>query len=383
MLQKSCFGGNLSMKIDIRKAFDTLDWNFILDVLEAFGFSFQFRDWILSLFLSARISILINGKITGYFPCSRGVRQGDPLSHLLFCLAEDFLSRLISLKVDSGGIKPMMYTRNLSFPSHFLYADDILLFAKASMHNIRAINGVFRCYANLSGQVVNWAKSEVYYGASINEGRTAKLQGITGMIKGSLPFNYLGVPLFTGAPKKKWLRPLADKICGRYSKWKGNSLSRAGRLTHVNSVIISSLLHSFAIYKWPLSLISYIERCMCNFIWSGSIDCKKLVTLPWRMCCLPLSEGGFGIKQLKVLNDAILSKTAWNLIAVNSYPMNILRSHFLHSLGIGRESYFRSSVWSSIKNIYASLRLDIMWYIGENINLNFWTDEWVLPKISN
>ena len=112
------------MKIDIRKAFDTMDLNFLLNVLEAFGFSLSFKDWILSLFSSSRLSIMINGKIQGYFSCSRGVHQGDPLFPLLFCLAEDFLSRLIHLKVDLGNFIPMSHIRNSLFSTYFLYAKD-------------------------------------------------------------------------------------------------------------------------------------------------------------------------------------------------------------------------------------------------------------------
>ena len=110
----------MAMKVDIFKAFDTIDWNFLLDVLEAFGFSLHFRDWVLALFSSLRVSIMINGKVQGYFPYSRGVRQGDPLSPLLFCLAKDCLNRLISTKVAQGDIIPMLHTRNTFFPTHFL-----------------------------------------------------------------------------------------------------------------------------------------------------------------------------------------------------------------------------------------------------------------------
>ncbi|KAK3229231.1 hypothetical protein Dsin_001112, partial [Dipteronia sinensis] len=83
VLQKKCYGGNLTMKIDIRKAFDTLDWSFLCRVLQAFGFllfAFGFIEWVAE----------------GYFYCSRGVLQGDPLSLLLFGIAEDFLSRLLT-----------------------------------------------------------------------------------------------------------------------------------------------------------------------------------------------------------------------------------------------------------------------------------------------
>lgn len=78
MLHKKTYGGNLALKIDIRKAFDTLNWNFLIHVLQCFGFSKLFCDWILTILHSAKLSINVNGKAVGFFHCTRGVRQGDP-----------------------------------------------------------------------------------------------------------------------------------------------------------------------------------------------------------------------------------------------------------------------------------------------------------------
>lgn len=81
LLDKKVFDGNVAMKIDIRKSFDTLDWMFLLKVLSCIGFNSRFCNWIKVILHSTRLSISVNGKAAGFFACSRGVRQGDPLSH--------------------------------------------------------------------------------------------------------------------------------------------------------------------------------------------------------------------------------------------------------------------------------------------------------------
>ena len=72
------------IKVDIKKAFDTLNWKFITSVLRSFGFSDTFTTWITTILDSARISIILNGSPVGFFSCGRGVRQGDPLSPFFF-----------------------------------------------------------------------------------------------------------------------------------------------------------------------------------------------------------------------------------------------------------------------------------------------------------
>ena len=116
--------------------------------------------------------------------------------------------------------------------------------------------------------MVNWAKSEIFYGSAINDRRVLKLQSVTSMSKGSIPFKYLGVPLFVGAPKRKWLKLIADKVCNKFSKWKGSTLSMVGRLTLINHVVAGSFTHSFFIYKWPASVLTDLNGCIRNFLWT-------------------------------------------------------------------------------------------------------------------
>jgi len=147
LLDSKSFGGNIALKVDIAKAFDTLEWSFLLKALNRFGFSNLFCDWIKAIFGSAHLSIYINGSQHGFFQCSRGVRQGDPLSPLLFCLAEEVLSRGISKLVADGDLNLMSGTRGCKVPSHTLYADDIMIFCKGKISCINSLIKLFSSYA--------------------------------------------------------------------------------------------------------------------------------------------------------------------------------------------------------------------------------------------
>ncbi|XP_042487640.1 uncharacterized protein LOC122067865 [Macadamia integrifolia] len=76
LMHSKSFGGGLALKLDIKKAFDTLDWVFLFDVMHKFGFSQLFTDRLQQIFLSSRLSILINGGLVGFFGVERGLRQG-------------------------------------------------------------------------------------------------------------------------------------------------------------------------------------------------------------------------------------------------------------------------------------------------------------------
>jgi hypothetical protein len=253
-LHNKSFGGNLALKIDIAKAFDTLEWNFLLKVLKSFGLNEVFCNWIHAILKSAFLSISINGKSHGYFSCTRGVRQGDPLSPLLFCLAEDVLSRSISKLVSQGTLYCIKDTRNVCIPSHAFYADDLMIYCKGNLVGLKALKELFLIYASESGQCISHSKSTIYAG-SITPRRLDLIVALLNYKLGTLPFNYLGVPIFKGKPKSCHLQPIADKVKLKLSAWKASLLSIAGRVQLVKSVIQSMLTYSISIYSWPSSLL--------------------------------------------------------------------------------------------------------------------------------
>jgi len=136
VLDKKTFGGNIAFKIDISKAFDTLNWDFLLKVLQTFGFNVIFCNWIKSISHSAKMSVFLNGAHHGFFSCNRGVRQGDPLSPLLFCIVKEVLSRSINSLVVQGRLDLISASKVSLIPSHCFYADDLMVFCKAKFSNL-------------------------------------------------------------------------------------------------------------------------------------------------------------------------------------------------------------------------------------------------------
>jgi hypothetical protein len=208
-----------------------------LSVLRSFGFHPIFYGWVEEILSSARLSILVNGKAVGFFCCLRGVRQGDPLSPLLFYIAEEVLSRAITLACDTGKLRPMSYCRGVQLPTHVLYADDAMIFCKATKSNICCILHIFQLYEDTSGQMINRSKSKFYAG-NVFTSRLGPISAPLDFSRGTIPFTYLGCPIFQGKPKASYFRQIADKIRVKLSTWKELLLSIMGRVQLVNSVIM-------------------------------------------------------------------------------------------------------------------------------------------------
>jgi hypothetical protein len=121
----------------VEKAYDHVSWDFLIYLLERCGFPVRWRNWIRFCISTARFSILINGCPSGFFASSRGLRQGDPLSPLLFVIVMEALSWLLDRAVQGGyfsGFTVGNHEGNEVLVTHLLFADDTLLFCDADPH---------------------------------------------------------------------------------------------------------------------------------------------------------------------------------------------------------------------------------------------------------
>lgn len=375
LLDYKTFGGNLALKLDIKKAFDTIDWDFLLSVLQAFGFNSKFRKWINVILHSAKLSFSVNGKSVGYLACQRGVRQGDPLSALLFCITEEVLSRGISDLVRRGALSPITGPNGFQSPNHVMYADDVLVLCKGTKKNLEALMSLFRRYSSASGQHLSLNKCRFYSG-NISATNSALIASQLGFSAGHLPFNYLGVPIFKGKPRRIHLQPIADKIIAKLAGWKGSLLSIMGRVELVKSVIQGMLLYSFQVYVWPSALLKQLDQCLKNFIWVGDVHTRKVVTVAWHRVCVPLVEGGLGIKPLKVLNDSALLRLTWEVMASTSECALFLKERFFRHKKPAA-NYVKSSLWLGLKLHLNTVQANSSWHIGDGRNIHFWLDKWL------
>ncbi|GKD29318.1 putative RNA-directed DNA polymerase [Tanacetum coccineum] len=156
---KKVNGKFIIFKVDFEKAFDSIHWNFIDDIMGQMGFGVKWRDWIFGFLRSGFSSILINGSPSKEFKLSKGLRQGDPLSPFLFIISMEALHIAVMESRENGVFKGVEVRKNKVVISHFQYADDALLVGEWSELNITNLIRILRCFQVSSGLKVNLTKS--------------------------------------------------------------------------------------------------------------------------------------------------------------------------------------------------------------------------------
>ncbi|CAD5328526.1 unnamed protein product [Arabidopsis thaliana] len=225
------------LQVDLAKAYDNLDWKFLLNVLQAINLPAVFIGWVKECFTTTSFSVAFNGELIGFFPGKKGLRQGDPISSLLFVLAMDVLSKKLDRGVMTNrfGLHP---DYEVPLITHLSFADDVLIFFDGKMDSIHGILFILDDFQRGSGLGVNRAKTALFLdGGRIQENTI--IANIVGLQIGSLPVRYLGVPLSSRKMTRQDYKPLMDKILSRFSSWTVRNLSFAGRLQLIQSVIYS------------------------------------------------------------------------------------------------------------------------------------------------
>lgn len=160
--------GYLAIKIDLAKAFDRVEWQILATIFQQFGFQDRFIQLIQACITSAHFSVLLNGSPFGYFTAERGIRQGDPMSPALFTLFPDVLSRLLARSEAEGKLHGVKVSRTSPTISHLMYADDLVIYCKATEEEVREVHHCLQTYCQWTGQAINWGKSLVHFSRNVD-----------------------------------------------------------------------------------------------------------------------------------------------------------------------------------------------------------------------
>ncbi|KAL5537605.1 hypothetical protein UlMin_045703 [Ulmus minor] len=292
----------MALKLDMEKAYDKVEWDFIQRVMDKLGFSTGWINKIMACISSVSYSFQFNGQRFGHLNPSRGLRQGDPLSPYLFLLCGEGLSSLLHQYEQSGRLQGLKCGLRGPIISHLLFADDSLLFLEANTTNCAALKEVLNFYEAASGQAVNLSKSAICFGPKLVEEEAASMVVILGVSRVRCHEKYLGLPCFIGKNKQGLFSSIRDRVWNKLSGWKSKLLSAGGREILSKAVIQAIPSYAMNLFKLLLSLIKELHRLCAQFWWGGG---GGGVTQRKKGCTGVIGRSCVSIKQMEVWGSEI------------------------------------------------------------------------------
>ncbi|KAJ6835672.1 uncharacterized protein M6B38_330560 [Iris pallida] len=226
----------------MEKAYERVEWPFIIWVLRAFGFSEHWIDVIFRSISNCWFSPVVNGVASSYFKSHRGIRQGDSLSPTICIIAVEAFSRSLIKLGEVLRFGRYFSTSRCPVVTHLAFADDVILFCAGDKISVEGMLGVLRRYECTSGQRINKHKSMVFVHSKVSTNKREELGRWSGIKVSSDSFLNLGCPMSPGNRRADLFIQLIDKIKGRIEGWHKNMLSLGGRLIRYLWV---ALVHCF------------------------------------------------------------------------------------------------------------------------------------------
>ncbi|CAH9084953.1 unnamed protein product [Cuscuta europaea] len=294
------------IKVDLRKAYDTISWDFLANVLKGLGYPVLFVGWIMECVTTASFSVSLNGILHGFFKGKRGIRQGDLMSPMLFVLCLEYFSRLLTMKSKVSDFNHHPLCGSLCI-THLAYADDLMLFSRGDKYSIGILVEALKEFGDVSGLRVNHNKSNIFV-SGVN---SYDLQGILDLVdfdRGAFSVRYLSIPLAPLKISVAQYAPLLDTVNDFLSTWNTKTISYAGKLELIRSVIQGVQSFWLQVFPVPQTILDRIVSICRIFLWGG-----KFTKVAWDDICLPKEEGGLGIHNAKIWNHALLARTLWDV----------------------------------------------------------------------
>ena len=349
---------------DQEKAFDRMSHSFIFKTLKAFGFGENFIGWVKTICFDLKSFVKVNGYQTDEFDIRRGVRQGCPLSAMLYVLTAEALASSIRKNKQIVGFRYKRLNLSLLEQKILQYADDTIL-CVTTLQSILEIFRTLSKYESATNAKINKEKTEALWTGKWKN-RTNKplnLNWTNTCIKslGIWVGNKVGASGSKELAKLNFAEQI-EKIKNKVNYWKGKGLSLMGRVRVINIFVLSRLWHRTEHYNIPKEQLDIIENIIKHFIWGK----KKSGRVRLEVLNLPYDKGGL---QLVDINSKTATQRAKHIFYLLSLNKNdILR--FLADSLIGNSSKFGQNGLSFgiitnlprikiIKNVFYKTSLEI------------------------
>ncbi|GKB47389.1 RNA-directed DNA polymerase, eukaryota [Tanacetum coccineum] len=371
----------LVFKVDFEKAFDSVRWDFLDDILKKFGFGEKWCKWIQSCLRSSRGSIILNGSPTEEFQFHKGLKQGDPLSPFLFILVMESLHISFQRVEDAGLFNGIKLDNSVSI-SHLFYADDAVFVGQWCENNINTLVYVLECFFRASGLRINMSKSKLM-GLHVDSDKIKAASSKLGCLTFKPPFTYLGSTVGGSMSRIKTWDDVVDRVSSRLSKWKMKMLSIGGRLTLLKSVLGSTPIFHMSIHKVPLGVLRKLEAIRSHFFNGCAPNCNKASWVNWKNALASKKKGGLGIASLYALNRGLMFKWYWRFQTQGSSLWSrVIKALHGETGNVNASSGLKTSWTNIVKevNFLASkgidLRTPICFKLGNGEKARFWEDIW-------
>lgn len=346
---------SIVLKLDLFKAFDLVDWSFLRLLLLNAGLSLLITNWILGCITSVNFVVLVNGCPTPFFKGNRGLRQGFPLSPLLFLLVIEGISRLLIRANAAGRILGIKVSKNLHITNLF-FVDDVLLFGVGIIGEWFHYKDLLDLFCKATGMIINIPKSCIYFQNLCSAdclilGRLFPFE-FKGLSEG---FKYLGYHLKPNDYLIQDWKWLIRKFKRKISSWYNRYMSLGDRLILLNSVLSNLLVYWLTLAKVPVSILNSLGSLSFNFLWSGRDGKKGIHLTAWHHLSIPRKYGGWGIRNIHWTYRALHLKSIWRALTHSGLWGLLVRDKYLK--GDSVISWLRGRSWkkAGVSNFWSGL----------------------------
>lgn len=364
-----------ALKLDLHKAFDSIQWDFIMGALQKLNFPGKFLKWIYLCISTPSYSVKVNGSLCGFFEGRKGLRQGDPISPYLFAVAMNVLSSMLAQTPTNFKFHWKCIEMKLT---HLFYADDVLLFSNGDIASLTHLMDCVSHFSNASGLSPSIGKSSAYFG-NCTEEFTSWFDTTYGIAHGQLPVRFLGVPLISTMLRHNDCMPLLDKITARIGCWTSALLSLAGRVQLIKSVLYAIQAYWTNHFLLPASVHCKLQSLFTRFMWKGDVNTKGGAKISWDSICLLYAEGGLDFKHTKEWNQAQIMSHLCKIVCKNKG----LWAKWVNKTVLKRKHFWVmkmpndcSWIFRNILRLRSVARQFLSFKIGNGLGISIWFDPW-------